>query len=702
MPPPPDEARPTAPGPRIRHVARGADSNPANRFERLQVVPEPPDSEGADPDELEPQQVPTLLLRDPSRSILARNQSPDIGFDTSLNPYRGCEHGCSYCLHPDTPVLHADLAWRPIGETRVGDELVGFDEFPEPGRTRKIRRARVEAVWASRKPTLRMITRHADVVTTAEHRWLQHRNARWSRTEQLSPGSLLRHLPITEPVPDDEDYRIGYVAGMTLGDGTYRYQPGWRSDKLGFPAAYWRVALIDLEPLHRLRRYLRDFGIRVEIRDFSSGSTTRAPMQKVETRSLGSLAILHDLLEKEPNSRSYRLGFMAGFFDAEGHNGTSLRISQKDISVLERVRRYARSIGFEMKLEQRESSTSSLRLVGPIAERIRFLGTCGPSITRKRDRVFGHQLTLDAEPIEAVESAGVGDVVDIQTSTGTFYAAGLATHNCYARPTHEYLGFSAGLDFETRVLVKPDAPALLRKALASPRWKPQVVAMSGVTDPYQPAERRLRITRGCLEVFAEFRNPVAIVTKSSLVARDADLLAELAGFGAAAANVSITSLDDDLRRRLEPRASSPKARLRAIETLAAAGVPVGVMVAPVIPGLNDAEIPAIVAAAARAGARSAAFIVLRLPHGVADLFDDWLARHVPERRAKVMNRVRSLRGGRTNDPRFGSRMRGSGAFAAQIHDLFTLACRRAGVATKGPELSTAAFRRSDDRQLPLL
>jgi DNA repair photolyase len=272
---------------------------------------------------------------------------------------------------------------------------------------------------------------------------------------------------------------------------------------------------------------------------------------------------------------------------------------------------------------------------------------------------------------------------------------------CYARPTHEYLGFSAGLDFETKILVKPDAPALLRRALSSPRWQPEVIALSGVTDPYQPVERRLRITRGCLEVLAEFRNPVAIVTKGALVERDADLLSELARHSAAAVNVSVTSLDDRLRRVLEPRASSPRRRLAAIEALARAGVPVSVMVAPVIPGLNDAEIPAIVAAAADAGATRAHLVMLRLPHAVAPLFEDWLDRHAPERKQRVLNRVREMRGGRLNEPRFHSRMRGSGKYAEQIHDLFALACRRAGLTTERAPLSTAAFRRPTAPQLEL-
>jgi DNA repair photolyase len=272
---------------------------------------------------------------------------------------------------------------------------------------------------------------------------------------------------------------------------------------------------------------------------------------------------------------------------------------------------------------------------------------------------------------------------------------------CYARPTHEYLGFSAGLDFETRVLVKEEAPALLRKALSAPGWRPRVVALAGVTDAYQPVERRLRLTRRCLEVFAEFLNPVGIVTKSSLVARDADLLGELARRGAAAVHISLTTLDRALQAKLEPRASAPRARLAAIEALAAAGVPVGVMVAPVIPGLTDHEIPALLEAAASAGARFASHVMLRLPHGVKEIFAGWLERHVPLRREHVLARVREMRGGALDDARFHARMRGTGTYAAQIHALFDLTCRRVGLAGERPALSTAAFRRPQDAQLAL-
>jgi len=264
---------------------------------------------------------------------------------------------------------------------------------------------------------------------------------------------------------------------------------------------------------------------------------------------------------------------------------------------------------------------------------------------------------------------------------------------CYARTTPEYLGFSAGSDFESRIMVKMDAPELLSAELSSPRWKPQVIVMSGVTDPYQPVERRLQITRHCLEVLVRFRNPVAIVTKNRLVTRDIDLFAELASRGGAAVNISVTSLDPNLQRVLEPRTSPPQARREAISQLRAAGIPVGVMVAPVIPGLTDHELPTILTACAKAGAQFAGYVIVRLPWAVAPLFEHWLEEHFPDRKEKVLGRIRALRGGeKLNDSQWVTRMRGTGVFAAQIADLFEISCRRAGIGTR-PELSSAAFRR---------
>ena len=272
---------------------------------------------------------------------------------------------------------------------------------------------------------------------------------------------------------------------------------------------------------------------------------------------------------------------------------------------------------------------------------------------------------------------------------------------CYARPTHEFLGFSAGLDFESRILVKERAPELLERRLASSGWKPQPLGLSGVTDPYQPIERRLEITRRCLRVLADYRNPVAIVTKNGLVSRDRDLLGELARYEAAGVYLSLTTLDPELSRRMEPRTSHPRDRLATLEELSQCGIPCGVLVAPVIPGLNDHEIPALLEAARRRGAVSARYIVLRLPGAVAGLFDQWLASHVPERRKKVLSRIRSLRGGRLNDPRFGSRMRGEGPFAEQIEAMFETTSRRLGFRPEGLALSVAAFRRTGPGQTRL-
>jgi DNA repair photolyase len=270
---------------------------------------------------------------------------------------------------------------------------------------------------------------------------------------------------------------------------------------------------------------------------------------------------------------------------------------------------------------------------------------------------------------------------------------------CYARPTHEYLGFSAGTDFESRILVKPNAANLLAGELSRRSWVPQILALSGVTDSYQPIERKLKITRACLRVLADFRNPVIVITKNHLVTRDTDILAELAAFNAACVTVSITTLDRDLARLLEPRASSPSHRLDAIAKLREAGVPAGVNIAPIIPGINEHEIPKIAEAAAQAGAQHAAYTIIRLPLTVAPVFIAWLEQHFPERKDKVLNAIRRMREGRLNTPDFGARMHGDGPDADQIRQIFRVSCQRAGLDRPITELSTAAFRRILPNQL---
>jgi DNA repair photolyase len=291
--------------------------------------------------------------------------------------------------------------------------------------------------------------------------------------------------------------------------------------------------------------------------------------------------------------------------------------------------------------------------------------------------------------------------VGFETSLNPYRGCEHGCIYCYARPTHEYLGFSAGLDFESKIMVKEDAPELLRKELSSPKWRPQVIFMSGVTDCYQPVERKLRLTRRCLEVLAEFRNPVGVITKNHLVTRDKDIFGELARHNAATVWLSITTLDTELRKIMEPRTSPPAARLAALRELAAAGVPVGVNVAPLIPGLTDHELPAILKAAAEAGATAAGYSIVRLPYAVAPLFEQWLELHFPDRKEKVLNRLRSLRGGKLYDPAWGKRHSGEGIFADQIAQMFDVARRKAGISGDFASLSTAAFRRPAGAQMAL-
>ena len=276
--------------------------------------------------------------------------------------------------------------------------------------------------------------------------------------------------------------------------------------------------------------------------------------------------------------------------------------------------------------------------------------------------------------------------VGFETSLNPYRGCEHGCIYCYARPTHEYLGFSAGLDFESKIMVKANAAELLRAELESPRWQPQTLVLSGVTDPYQPVERKFRITRGCLEVLAKFRNPVAIITKNLLVTRDADLLRELADCNAVAVNISVTSLDPKLQRVLEPRTSSPQARLDAISQLRATGIPVGVMVAPVIPGLTDHEVPKILESCTKAGAQFAGYTIVRLPWAIAPLFEHWLEEHFPDRKEKVLGRIRHLRGDRLNNSQWHTRMTGEGIFAKQIASLFEVGCRRARMRER-PKLS---------------
>jgi DNA repair photolyase len=673
---------------------RGAAENPPNRFERLRYEVDP---------EVNPEDLPspkTEFLSDATRSVLATNDSPDIGFKFSLNPYRGCEHGCAYCADPATPVLLASGATNPIAEVKVGDEIYGTERR---GWYRRYVKTRVLAQWQTRKASYRIVLADGtELIASGDHRFLTERG--WKFVSEAG-GQQRPHLTVNNKLMGTgaflrakrptNDCRRGYLAGMIRGDGLLGSYELRRADRIRGRVHQFRLALVDIDALDRSEAYLAEIGIGTKRFAFSAATERRRPMMAIRTQVRDDVARIRGIIEwpLDPSDEWSR-GFLAGVFDAEGSFSSCLRISNTDPAIVEAIERSLRCFAFRSVIERivRERPISVVRLLGGLSEHLRFFHLVQPAIARKTS-IDGLAIKSGAAlSVTAVEPVGVRTLVDITTGTGDFIANGVVSHNCFARPTHEYLGFSAGLDFETKILVKEDAPELLRKELSSPRWEPQTVMVTGVTDAWQPIERTLRLTRRCLEVFVEFRNPVATISKNELMARDADLLGELARHHSASSALSITTLDPALSRILEPRASIPERRLAAIRALSEAGVPCTVMVAPVIPGLTDHEMPAILAAAKDAGATSAGFVMLRLPGAVAPLFVAWLERHFPDRKEKILNKVLSLRDGKLYDPTYFDRQRGHGPYAEQVERLFTVTCRRLGFSNERSGLSAAAFR----------
>jgi DNA repair photolyase len=309
---------------------------------------------------------------------------------------------------------------------------------------------------------------------------------------------------------------------------------------------------------------------------------------------------------------------------------------------------------------------------------------------------------VTAERVKTIISRNKSPDVAFNLSINPYRGCEHGCTYCFARPTHAYLNLSPGLDFETRLFAKVNAAASFEKELARPAYVCETIAIGTNTDPYQPAEREWKITRSLLEVAARYNQPLGIVTKNALIERDLDILVPMARKGLVAAFVSVTTLDHDIARRMEPRASAPARRIEAIRRLSAAGVPVGVMFAPVIPFLTDDALESVLEAAARAGATQAGYILLRLPYEVKDVFRDWLNHHYPLKAAHVMSRVHAMRGGRDNDPQFRSRMRGEGEFADLLHKRFSIACNRFGLKPSQRHLDASKFRRpSLDGQLDM-
>lgn len=359
--------------------------------------------------------------------------------DTTWNPLTGCAEvspGCDHCLDPETVVLYGDFTWRRLGDVQVGDILIGFDEnMPTEGRERKLKKTVVQAVWKTHQPAMKVTTNHTEVICSGEHRFLAHGFSKWLYAKHFSLGTQLRTIGCFSAHVDNDQYAAGYLMGMTDGDDTWRFTPGQRSDKKGFPQCYWRVALTDEEALLALQRHLARFELVADIRPFTvnNGRGYRKSMQRIEMRSISNLAVLDRILEYQEHV-DFGNGYLAGIFDAEGSFDRNLRIANKNGSYLDRVVSYAQSLGLSFQIEpKRPNEVRNACLYGGLLEKIAFFTLTQPAIKRKTEKLFG--TSLDAQPamITQLEMLGERELIDIETTTHTFFANGLATHNCYAR-----------------------------------------------------------------------------------------------------------------------------------------------------------------------------------------------------------------------------------------------------------------------------
>ena len=660
------------------------------------------------------------VIEDSTRKIIAENDSPDVGFRWSVNPYRGCQNACAYCCSGDTPILMADGTTRHLESVRVGDAIYGT---VVRGDYRRYVRTTVLAAWSTIKAAYRITLEDGtELVASGDHRFLTQRG--WKFVHGKMGGRGQRpHLTLNNELmgigrfasapTETDEYKRGYLSGMIRGDAHLALDRAYfdRSGRLALLNSF-RLALIDLDGLARTRRYLQEAAVGTREYVFAEASATRQRIAAIRAASRSCVQRIYELIAWPANpSLAWSKGFLAGIFDSEGsYIHGILRISNKDRNILRVTTACLERFRFHAVLEDGapKDRASALRVRGGLREHLRFFHTVDPAIRRKRD-IEGQALKSQAQ-LRVVNIKRLSlpmKLYDITTGTGDFIANGVVSHNCYARPGHEYLSMGAGTDFDRKIVVKPEAPTLLREAFDKRSWKGEFVMFSGVTDCYQPLEASYRLTRGCLEVCAEYKNPCGIITKAPLIERDIDLLIELAHVTELGLTISIPFWDPAKARAIEPYVATPQRRMKTVERLAKAGLRVGVNVAPLIPGLGDEDMPAVLQAAADAGASRVACIFLRLPGPVAQVFEERLRATLPLRAEKILARVREARGGKLNDPRFGSRMSGEGPYARAAMALFEATAKRLGLETghtKGETSDANTFQRpprGDRRQLEL-
>jgi DNA repair photolyase len=581
-----------------------------------------------------------------AKSILNRVPAASrLGFEWTINVYRGCSHACSYCMGGDTPILMGDGCTKPLADVRAGDAIYGT---VRAGPYRRYTITQVLAHWSTIKPAYRITLQDGtELVASGDHRLLTRYG--WRYVTDAEHGQPRRpHLKVDmeligpgrfAPSPQDgSEYRRGYLCGMIRGDGhlgSYSYQ---RPGRANGDVHRFRLALTDLQPLERTRLYLAEFGVSTDEFVFAEAVAGRKQIYALRNQTRHGVATIREITAwPQTPSAEWHKGFLAGIFDAEGtcRPKGSLTLGNTDPVIIDHITSGLRRFGFAFHTQVRPQGNKPLTLLwlhGGLPERLRFFHMFDPAITRKRT-IAGVTIRRAAGQIVSIESLGVDlPLYDITTGTGDFIANGIVSHNCFARPSHTYLNFDAGRDFERKIVVKVNAPEVLRRELRRPSWPGTHVAMGTNTDPYQRCEGRYRLTRGVLEVLRDYANPCSILTKSPLLLRDLDLFTELAEVAGFAANLSIGTLDEEVWRRTEPGTPHPRARMDAVRTLNRAGVPCGVLIAPILPRVSDspAQLQAVVRAAAEAGATHISPITLHLRPGVKEEFMPWLEREYPE------------------------------------------------------------------------
>jgi DNA repair photolyase len=691
---------------------RGAGINPEGRFEKIDRESFDDGWSSEDREELAP--LKTQVTIEHAKSIISHNDSPDVGFSQSLNPYAGCEHGCSYCLSGNTPILLASGRTKALEALKVGDEIYGTRR---EGWYRRFVKSRVLDHWSVIKPAYRVTLEDGtELVTSGDHRLLTERgwkfvtgtmNGTENRRPYLTTNNKLMGTGAFAPASEkDGDYKRGYLCGMIRGDANLGVYDCQRGDGSATRVYRFRLALCDGEALLRSQDYLYEYGVQTRGFLFQEATANTRAMRAIRASDRPSFEQIRRLIAwATVPTPTWAAGFLAGIFDAEGScSQCVLRISNTDPEIIAWIGRCLSGFGFRYTPEHVQRNRSKpidvIRLNGGLREQLRFFHIVDPAVTRKLN-IDGQAIKSDARlRVMNIEPLGKAmRLYDITTETGDFIANGVVSHNCFARPSHAYRNLSPGIDFETRIFAKTNAAELLRKELSRPGYKCEELVIGVNTDAYQPIERELKITRSVLQVCAEFNQPVALISKNATIERDIDILAPMAAKKLAAVTISCNNLDHEIARRLEPRCVAPRRRLQVMKTLSDAGIPVCVLVAPVIPFLTDDQIEPVLEAAWEHGATRAGYVLLRLPWEVKDVFKDWLERNYPLKAKHVMSRVHEMRGGRDNDPCFGSRMSGTGLLADLLEKRFGIACKRIGLnATRERSLNTTLFAVPDDGQ----